>query len=73
MTKNDRGCSQRRTGNKKREIGQKQWQQHEGEAAEHRYPILHPFTVSKNDEAEGAEDDAGDRIHDERGGHRLIL
>jgi hypothetical protein len=55
VAKNDRGCSQHRTAKKEREIGQKQWQQHEGEAAKHRYPILHPFAVSENDEAEGAE------------------
>ena len=28
MAKNDRRCSQKRTANKEREIGQKQWQQH---------------------------------------------
>jgi hypothetical protein len=70
MAKDDRGRSQNRTGNKERKIGQKQWQQHQGEAAKHGCPILHPFAVSENDEAEGAEDDAGDTIHYERGGHR---
>ena len=69
MTKNDRCRPQNRAADNEREIGHKQWQQHEGEAAKHRCPIFHPFAVSKNDEAEGAENDAGDRIHYERGGH----
>ncbi len=71
MTENDRGRSQNRAGNNQREISQKQWQQHESEAAKHRRPIFHPFSIGKYDEAEGAEDGAGDRIHYERGGHRL--
>ena len=70
MTKNDRGCPQNRAADNEREIGHKQWQQHEGEAAKHRCPISHPFAVCENDEAERTEDDAGDRIHYERGGHR---
>jgi len=63
MTENDRGRSQNRAADKEGEIGHKEWQQHEGEAAKHRCPIFHPLSVSKNDEAEGAEDDAGNRIH----------
>jgi hypothetical protein len=70
MTKNDRCRPQNRAADNECEIGHKQWQQHKSKAAKHRCPIFHPFSVSKNDEAEGAEDDAGDRIHYERGGHR---
>ena len=69
MAKNDRCRPQNRAADNEREIGHKQWQQHESEAAKHRCPIFHPFSVSKNDEAERTEDDAGDRIHYERGGH----
>jgi hypothetical protein len=71
MTKNNRSCPQNRAADNEREIGHKQWKQHEGEAAKHGCPIFHPFAVGENDEAEGAEDDAGDRIHYERCGHRL--
>ena len=70
MTENDRGRPQNRAADKEREIGHKQRQQHESEAAKHRCPIFHAFAVGEDDEAEGAEDDAGDRIHYERGGHR---
>ena len=63
MAKDDRGRSQNRTGNKERKVGQKQWQQHKGEAAKHRCPIPHPFAVSENDEAERAENNAGYAIH----------
>ena len=62
MPENDRGCSQKRTANKEREIGQKQWQQHQGEAAKHRCPILHPFAIGKDNETERAENHATDAV-----------
>ena len=67
MAKNDRCYSQKRTTNEEREIGHKQWQQHEGEAAQHRYPVLHPLAVSEDDKAEGAEHHAADAIRREEG------
>ncbi len=73
VTKNDRGCSQHRAADKEREIGQKQGQQHQGETAKHRCPIFHPFPVGEDDEAEGAENNAGDTVHCEHVGHMPFL
>jgi len=73
MTKNDRGCSQNRAADNEREIGQKQGQQHQGETAKHRCPIFHPFAVGEDDEAEGAENNAGDTVHCEQVGHMPFL
>ena len=69
MAKNDRGCSQNRATNKEGEIGQKQWQQHQGEAAKHRCPVFHPFAVGEDDEAEGAENNASDAVQREEVRH----
>ena len=70
MAKNDRGCAENGAADNEREISQKQWQQHESETAKHRRPVTHPFAVGEDDEAEGAKNNPGDRIHYERGGHR---
>jgi len=73
VAKNDRCYSQKRAANKEREIGQKQWQQHQGEAAKHRCPILHPLAVSEDDETEGAEQHAPDAIRAEQVRHGPFL
>ncbi len=65
MAKYDCCCSQKRTADKECEISHKQWQQHQGETAKHRYPVLHPLAVGEDNEAEGAEHHAADAIRRE--------
>jgi hypothetical protein len=69
MAKNDRRDSQKRAADEQGNIGHKERQQHQCESAKHRRPIAHSFAIGEDNEAEGAENNAGNAVQREEVRH----
>ena len=69
MAENDSRDSKKSAADKQGNIGHKKRQQHQCESAKHRRPIAHSFAIGEDDEAEGAEKNAGNAVQREEVRH----